>query len=406
MLHHSSIDAPAVPPREGPPGASAILCFSHLRWNFVYQRPQHLLTRFAHVRPVYYVEEPLFDTPAPRLERVRDGSGVAVLTPHLPGGMPPERIARELRAMIDGVIAADAVHRDVLWYYTPMPRRFTAHLRPLATVYDCMDELSAFAGASLELPHAERELLAAADLVFTGGHSLYEAKRTLHPNVHACPSSVDKAHFARARRITADVPDQAPIPRPRLGFFGVLDERLDAPLLAAVAARRPDWQLVLVGPVVKIDPATLPQAPNIHYLGPRSYAVLPEYIAGWDAALLPLARNEATRVISPTKTPEYLAAGRPVVSTSVRDVVRPYGDLGLARIADAPDAFVAAVEAALADPAPARLAAADAFLAQMSWDLTWARMARLLDEAVARRPAPAAALQAARRAGSAPATLR
>ena len=376
--------------REAPPGAGDLLCFSHLRWNFVYQRPQHLLTRFAHIRRVFFFEEPVFDAPAARLAIVKDSSGVTVLTPHLPAGLPAEEVTAALRRMVDELVSTHALQRYVLWYYTPLARRFSAHLRPSAIVYDCMDELSAFAGAPPELPAAERELFAAADVVFTGGHSLYEAKRQLHPHVYACPSSVDGAHFARARQITEDPPDQRSLARPRLGFFGVIDERLDITLLGAVAARRPEWQFVLVGPVVKIDPAVLPRGANLHYLGARSYAELPHYIAGWDVALLPFARNDATRFISPTKTPEYLAAGRPVVSTSIRDVVRPYGELGLARIADTPDAFVAAVEAALTEPAEARLAAADALLSQMSWDLTWARMARLTDEAVARRRARAA----------------
>jgi UDP-galactopyranose mutase len=176
----------------------------------------------------------------------------------------------------------------------------------------------------------------------------------------------------------------------------VIDERFDVPLIAAAASLRPDWQFVLLGPVVKIDPAVLPRSPNIHYLGAKSYAQLPEYIAGWDAALLPFARNDATRFISPTKTPEYLAAGKPVISTSIRDVVQPYGELGLAHIADTPEAFVSAAEAAMREPAAARLAAADAFLARTSWDVTWASVASLLQSAVTARRAPAAPARADR----------
>jgi len=217
--------------------------------------------------------------------------------------------------------------------------------------------------------------------VFTGGQSLYEAKRHAHPNIHPFPSSVDAAHFAQARTPNDDPADQASIPRPRLGFFGVIDERMDLELLAGVASERPDWHLVMLGPVVKIDPASLPTAPNIHYLGGKQYDELPRYIAGWDVALLPFARNDATRFISPTKTPEYMAAGRPVVSTSIRDVVRPYGEQGLVRIADTVDDFVDACAAALAEDAGPRLRAADAFLQQTSWDGTWLRMRQLVDEA-------------------------
>ena len=179
-----------------------------------------------------------------------------------------------------------------------------------------------------------------------------------------------------------DPPDQAGIPHPRLGFFGVIDERMDLDLVAGVAAARPDWHIVMVGPVVKIDTATLPCAANIHYLGPKSYEDLPQYVGGWDVALLPFARNEATRFISPTKTPEYMAAGRPVVSTSIHDVVRPYGQQGLVRIADDVRPFVAACEAALAEDASQRNTQADAFLRQTSWDGTWLRMRRLIDVAV------------------------
>ena len=373
-----------------PPGGEDLICFCHLRWNFVFQRPQHLLTRFARHRRVFFIEEPVFDSDVPRIDTTRDDSGVFVVVPHLPAGLPEVAAAREMRGLIDGLLSLQEIDEYVVWYYTPMALAFSAHLTPAATVYDCMDELSAFAQAPVGLRDAERELMRRADVMLTGGQSLFESKQSLHRNVHAVPSSVDVAHFARARRSTSDPPDQADIPRPRLGFFGVLDERLDVPLLAAAASLRPDWHFVLIGPVVKIDPAMLPRAANIHYLGPKTYAELPEYVAGWDVALLPFARNEATRFISPTKTPEYLAAGRPVVSTSIRDVVRPYADLGLARIADAPEEFVSAIASALVEPAKARIAAADAFLASTSWDATYARVAGLVDAAVAANRRPAA----------------
>ena len=242
--------------------------------------------------------------------------------------------------LLDDFIETEAIRDYVLWYYTPMALALTRHLSPLAVVYDCMDELSAFQGAPATLREHERELMQRASLVLTGGRSLYEAKRHQHHNIHALPSSVDVAHFARARSIAIDPRDQAGIPHPRLGFFGVIDERLDIALVDGVAAARPDWHLVMIGPVVKIDPASLPRRPNIHYLGSKPYGELPHYLAGWDVALLPFARNEATRFISPTKTPEYMAAGKPVVSTSIQDVVRPYGEQGLVRIADDVPAFV------------------------------------------------------------------
>jgi UDP-galactopyranose mutase len=237
------------------------------------------------------------------------------------------------------------------------------------------------------LREREREAFAVADLVFTGGLSLYEAKRVHHPRVHAFPSSVDAAHFAKARtRVAAEPEDQRSIPHPRLGFFGVIDERMDLELLAALADARPAWQIVLLGPLAKLDAAELPRRPNLHYLGPKPYTELPRYLAGWEVALMPWAINEATRFISPTKTPEYLAAGRPVVSTPVADVVREYGVPELVRIASTPADFVAAVEAALAE-APAEraawLARVDAHLARTSWDRTWAAMREDIDRALA-----------------------
>jgi UDP-galactopyranose mutase len=255
----------------------------------------------------------------------------------------------------------------------------TRALEPLAVVFDCMDELSAFAFAPAELREAECALLNRADLVFTGGWSLYEAKRARHPRVSLFPSSVDVPHFARARQPINEPDDQQLIRHPRVGYVGVIDERMDLALIDGVARARPDWQLVMIGPVVKIDPESLPRLPNIHYLGQRPYDELPAYLAGWDVALMPFARNDATRFISPTKTPEYLAAGRPVVATSIRDVVTPYGELGLVHIADDVDTFVQAIETARRSPLADHLQRADAYLAGRSWDRTWDQMRALLD---------------------------
>jgi len=368
-----------------------LICLSHLRWNFVFQRPQHLLTRCAADRRVYYVEEPFFDADRePRLDLQRSGN-LTVVVPHLPPYLSAVEQNETQRQLLDDLLVSERITRYLLWFYTPMALGFTDHLRPEAIVYDCMDELSAFKNAPLDLRLREAELLRRASVVFTGGHSLYEAKRDCHPNVRAFPSSVDVEHFARARRLTGNPVDQARIPHPRLGFFGVIDERMDLELLDGVAAARPEWQLVMLGPVVKIDPGSLPSAPNIHYLGSKTYDELPHYIAGWEVAMLPFARNDATRFISPTKTPEYMAAGKPVVSTSIRDVVRPYGQQGLVRIADTVEEFVAACEAALSEDAVARIRAHDAFLRHTSWDGTWAQMRSLVHAALDTDTQPARA---------------
>jgi len=364
-----------------------LVCLSHLRWNFVFQRPQHLLTRFAARRRVFYIEEPVISDGDPRMT-IASHDGVTVATPQLPPRLAgvPERDAT-LRRLLDDFLARHQVGRFVAWYYTPMALAFTAHLAPDLVVYDCMDELSAFAQAPPAMRAFEAALMLRADVVFTGGRSLYESKRACHANVHAMPSSVDVAHFAQARDGAVDPDDQQPIGRPRLGYCGVIDERMDLPLLEAVADARPDWQLVMLGPVVKIDPATLPRRANLHYLGPKRYEELPHYIAFWNVALMPFARNESTRFISPTKTPEYLAAGKPVVSTSIRDVIRPYAQRGLVRIADDPAPFVRACTEAMSEAPMPRVAAADAFLKTMSWDRTWARMSRLMAAAFVKRQA-------------------
>ena len=367
-----------------------LICLSHLRWDFVYQRPQHLLSRCAQERRVFFIEEPIFDNESTtRLDLSRRDDGVCVVVPRLPESFRDDaaRLDSAQQALIDQLIQDENIADYILWYYTPMAMGFTRHLQPLAVVYDCMDELSAFKNAPPALKSREAELFRRADLVFTGGQSLYEAKRDQHPSVYAFPSSIDTAHFMQARRINNDPDDQKNIPHPRMGYCGVIDERLDLKLIDGVAAARPEWQFVMIGPVVKIDPQSLPRRSNIHYLGGKDYKQLPAYMSGWDVALMPFARNESTRFISPTKTPEYLAAGKPVVSTSIRDVVRPYGQQKMVHIADTVLKFVAAIEAALNEDAGERFTRADAFLAQNSWNKTWARMSALIAEAVTTRRA-------------------
>ncbi len=360
------------------PARLTIVSLSHLRWDFVYQRPQHLLTRAARHNRVLYIEEPKRDTDAAFMEVRDDASGVRIAIPHLSVSSP----IGVMRALLDDLLRTENLENLVLWYYTPLALQFSDHLKPCAVVYDCMDELSAFAGASPELPAAEEALLKRTDLVLTGGHSLYTLKRRLHRNVHEFASGVDVEHFASARHVHEDPPDQSAIPRPRIGFFGVLDERLDRELLASIAARAPGWHFVLIGPVTKIDPVELPRASNLHYLGPKSYEDLPRYIAGWDVAMMPFAMNAATRYISPTKTPEYLAAGKPVVSTPIADVVRTYGDDGLARIAGTPEEFVESIRGAMCEPFGRRMERVRAHLAAQSWDHIWTRISERLRAAV------------------------
>ncbi|MGN6550490.1 MAG: glycosyltransferase family 1 protein [Pararhizobium sp.] len=304
---------------------------------------------------------------------------IQVVTPVLPEDLSEAEAIDVQRGFVDQVSALIPQPRRITWYYTPMALRFSDHLASDVCVYDCMDELSAFKNAPSELAEMERALFRRADIVFTGGASLYDVKRALHPSIHLFPSSIDAAHFAQARQPAADPPDHAGIPHPRVGFFGVIDERLDLDLVAQTAAAMPDVHFVMIGPIVKIDPARVPQADNLHWLGSKSYFELPSYLAHWDAGWMPFALNEATRFISPTKTPEFLAAGLPVASTAIVDVVRSYGPEKLVAIADADD-MEATLRSMLAQPRHHRLAEVDSFLAKTSWDQTWEAMAERIAE--------------------------
>ncbi len=398
----SSIIAPTV---FGHSGGETLICFSHLRWNFVFQRPQHLMTRFAQTKQVIVFEEPMAAEAGlgESLDVIED-AGVSVVTPRLPQGLSAEQVNAALTRLLDGLIAARGVERPIVWYYTPMMLEFSRGVAETAAavVYDCMDELSNFKFAPERLRQLERDLVGLADVVFTGGYSLYEAKRGWHANIHPFPSSVDRAHFAKARTLAkADAPaDQSALPHPRLGFYGVIDERMDLKLIGELADAHPEWSIVMVGPVVKVDPVDLPRRANIHYLGAKSYAELPAYLAGWDVALAPFAINDSTRFISPTKTPEYLAGGKPVVSTGIVDVRRHYGELEAVCVADSHAQFIVGCESALAlakSKASTWREAVDEALAELSWDKTYTRMAALVDEAVVRhsqgaalsKPAPA-----------------
>lgn len=359
-----------------------IVCFSHLRWDFVFQRPQHLFTRFAKASRVLYIEEALFDASEDRFDEAIHGNIHVIKMYVCCSSNDSSAIARQ-KKMINFLLAHYRLKDYMLWYYTPMAIPLANELNPVITIYDCMDELSAFNFAPTGLKELEKILLMQADIVFTGGYSLYHSKKHQHPNVVPFPSSIDKKHFRRARKKLADPSDQRHLTHPRFGFFGVLDERFDISLINEVAEKRPEWNFILVGPIVKIDPATLPKRNNVLCLGGKKYEELPSYLANWDIAMISFALNESTKYISPTKTPEYLAGGKPVISTPIADVVSTYGKLGLVHIAANADEFIRAAEKELMADKRSWLKKVDEYLKPQSWDATVNQMTEFINQAVA-----------------------
>lgn len=365
MLHNQEFKEVKINARD-------LICFSHLRWDFVYQRPQHLMSRFNKYLRVFFIEEPIFYACKDKYTIKKSESGVYVVTPMLnENDKDLSSVIQRQKKLICSLIAKKQITNYIAWYYTPMALKISSQLTPELIVYDCMDELSAFKFAPVELKLMEAELFKKADIVFTGGFSLYEAKKNSHGNIFPFPSSIEKEHFLKARNSSAIPFDQKQIVGNKIGFYGVIDERFNINLIAEVAAKRPDWNFILIGPVVKINPEDLPRRKNIHYLGGKLYKELPDYLAGWDIAMIPFEKNESTRFISPTKTPEYLAAGKPVISSSITDVVTPYGKKKLVHIADNSDDFIAAAEWEFAMSEHERkiwLNKVDTFLKEISWD--------------------------------------
>jgi len=369
-----------------------LICFSHLRWHFVYQRPQHLMSRAARSGRVFYFEEPVFTAFPDKLRIQSDPlNGVMVVTPELDNSeasdqTPEMNFTNRLKMLVNELIRRYDIKDYVAWYYAPMALSFSEQLEPSAIVYDCMDELSAFKFAPPELALLEQKLMTRADIVFTGGRRLYEAKKAFHRNIYPFPSAIDKSFFYPARTRLAEPSDQISIPHPRLGFFGVIDERFDTDLAGKMAELRPEWQFIFIGPVVKIEESALPRNKNIHYLGMKEYKELPTYISGWDLCIMPFAINASTEFISPTKTPEFLAAGKRVISTAIHDVVNPYGAQGLVGIAETAEAFIEIAEQYLREKTdPLWLGKVDQYLSTISWDKTWKDMDSHIGQALKKK---------------------
>jgi len=361
-----------------------LLCLSHLRWDFVYQRPQHLLTRFSDMFNTYFLEEPMHDAKGKAyLDLFKRLPNLWVVVPHIPSGLSKAEEKLVMKQLMDDFMEDEDGDDFLFWYYTPMALSFTEQLNPGLVVYDCMDELSLFKNAPAELKDLEKRLMAKSDVVFTGGHSLYEAKKHQHANIYPFPSSIDKSHFVKARTNKVQPADQAQVSGIKLGFYGVIDERFDITLIKAIADARPNWSFMLIGPVLKINRKLLPQNENIHYLGQKTYEQLPAYLSGWDVALIPFMLNDSTRFISPTKTPEYLAAGKPVVSTAIRDVVNPYGKNKLVHIGYTAEDFIEAIELELNNKNNKQwLSKVDSFLSKNSWNTTCASMITCIQNSI------------------------
>ncbi len=389
LRHSSASDAPSAP--DFPP----LLVHSHLRWDWVWQRPQQFLSRLARRRPVLFVEEPMRveGLSAPRAETHSAGGhpSVTILRTELPAGYFADRArvdAAQGRLVRDFIASGPGREwrRPVQWFYDPMAaEEFLGRMNERAVVYDCMDQLSQFRGAPPELLRREAMLLSEADVVFAGGPAIHRAKREHNPNCHSYGCGVEVEHFGLALDSALPLsPALAALPGPRLGFFGVVDERMDYELLARLADAHPEWSVVIVGPHCKVNPDDFPRRANLHFVGGQPYADLPAWAKGFDVCLMPFARNEATEFINPTKALEYLATGRPVVSTAIKDVVLQFSDTVI--VADGHDAFIRACEQAIAAPDAQRIQAGRMLAARNSWEATVARMEAHLAAALAARP--------------------
>jgi glycosyltransferase involved in cell wall biosynthesis len=367
-----------------------IIAFSHLRWSFVWQRPQQFLSRFAQSHPVLFIEEADCilepgDEPGYVIETPQENITVARLQLRKDIGRGPEfeQTAQELVGQIINEIDTEGrFARPLLWFYNPMDTPWAVdQFNRRGVVYDCMDELSQFKFAPERLIENEKELLEKADIVFTGGYELWTRKRQQHANSHFFGCGVEYDHFSKAQQETTEIPEDArDIARPVLGWFGVIDERMDYDLVAEMAAKKPEWNFVMAGPVVKVSFDDLPKAPNIHWLGQKDYAVLPNYCKAFDVCMMCFAINEATEFINPTKALEYLATGRPVISTPVRDVVRQYTEY--VDIAANAEEFIEAAERALSNPDRTRIEKGIEKSQQCSWESTVSRMQELIEQAI------------------------
>lgn len=358
-----------------------LMVLSHLRWDFVTQRPQHLMHRLAKTYNVIFIEEPIFtERKTSTIKIIKKANHIQVVQISAPSLTHFDYINQVKRIATN--VSSQTL--PLLWLYSPAYIHFVKQIPHKLLIFDCMDELAAFKGASAVIKNQERLLLQKADLVFTGGYSLYKSKSKFNAATYCFPSSVDLDHFTQAQRKTQSVPtDIKDVTHPIVGFYGVLDERLDLQLISNTAKLLPDVSFVMIGPVVKIDPDSLPQAPNLHYLGMKTYEELPLYLQEFDICWMPFALNEATKFISPTKTLEFMAALKPIISTPIQDVARIYQDI--VTITTSPQEIKHAITHYLNESGrltKARHKKQQEILAKSSWDKTATAMNQLIQQSL------------------------
>lgn len=368
-----------------------IIVHCHLCWDWVWQRPQQFISRLSQRHKILFVEtigpDATLAAPLARFRIAENFPNVTLLRLQFPAWRwgDANYVDSERRRLVQEFLAgpvAGQFEQPVQWFYDPMAlRSFSGHMGEILTVYDCMDELSKFATAPPEIVERERELLAQAEVVFTGGRKLFESKSRFHDNCHFYGCGVDGKHFGQALDENALIhPDIKNIKRPVLGYFGVVDERMDYRLLAKLADANPNWSVAMVGPVLKVDEKTMPRRPNLHWLGQRAYSDLPAFCKAFDVCLMPFALNEATEFINPTKALEYMATGRPIVSTAVPDVVRNFGSV--IKIAEDSNDFISICKQVLKQRDEDAISAGLALARDNSWDSIVSRLENHVDEAL------------------------
>jgi glycosyltransferase involved in cell wall biosynthesis len=372
-----------------------IIVHCHLRWEGVWQRPQQFLSRLSKRHEILFVEGPLLhdsnEPPHYTLKSAPEHPAITIMQTHFPssrfqdGQWVDEKRLELLKEALNGPLKGK-FNRPIQWFYDPMAA--PAHMgkvNDIAIVYDCMDELSQFRFAPPEIITRERQLLANADVVFAGGRKMCESKSRYNRNCHFYGCGVDVKHFSRARLPETQIPEDVSFGEGQLvlGYFGVVDERLDYDLIAKLADANASWHIAMIGPTCKVDPAALPQRPNIHWLGRREYAQLPEYTKGFDVSLMPFALNEATEYINPTKALEYMATGRPIVSTAVPDVVSNFNTV--VKIARTPEEFVEMCSTECLEPDEAAVARGIQMAADNQWDSIVQKLEGHIDDALKKK---------------------